>query len=399
VNGAGGPRVWIGLAAVLGLAAALVLSKPVTSWRTGADEAFYLHYATRIATDGPAAFPLLFRTYLGDPVASQLYPSPARVAAIAYDALAVRLGGARFEALAYGSLLAFLGVIAVTFAAARPIFGDGGALSSALLVATAPLGLGMARRALTDCLNAFVLVTALALIIRGIADRRGRRWWGGTALVCAAAFLVKELNLIVAAFAFVFIGIDALRHRRFPAPLAVACVSVVPAALAMAIVALAAGGIAPAWHALSAVVTQPGSNEYAIQFGGGPWYRYLVDHLVLSPWSTLLYVMWLGCALGTRPRNQELIAWTLVPLLFLVWVLPFAKFVRWALFLDVPMRIGVVALLRVREADRRGVVTGMVTALLVATQLAAFHRFFVVADVYDPTSVQLLGIEGFLPMR
>ena len=154
------------------------------------------------------------------------------------------------------------------------------------------------------------------------------------------------------------------------------------------------------WQALSAVVTQPGSNEYSLQFGGGPWYRYFVDHLLLSPWTTILYVVWIGYALGTQLNDEELCAWTLVPPLFLVCVLPFAKFVRWALFLDVPLRLGVVALLVSYARDRRAqLLVGLSICALTASQLAAFYRVFVANDVYDPVSVQLLAIERFLPWR
>ena len=388
---------WLLLAPLLVIAAMLVLARPVTSWRTGADEAFYLHYAIRIADGGPRALPVLFRDYLADPTSSRLYPSPARLTAIAYDALAVRLGGPRFESLAYASLVAFLGTVVLAFAIPRRALGDGGAFVCALLVATSPLGLGMARRALTDTLNAFLLIACLGLVFHGLAARRGTRWWIATSIACALGFLGRELSVVLAPIALVAIGIDAVRRRERPALLPIASVTVLPAVLAMAALSLAAGGAGPAWQALSAVVTQPGSNEYALKFGGGPWYRYLVDNLVLSPWTTLLYVMWLGHALARRPDDEELLAWTLVPVVFVACVVPFAKFVRWALFLDVPMRMGVAALLLAHAGSRPRLVIGVATLLLVAAQLAAFHRLFVVADVYDPTSVQLMALTGFLP--
>ena len=298
-------RPWVPLVLIVALAAGLARARPVTSWRTGADEAFYLLYASRVAAGGPRSFPALFREFLNDPVASRLYPSPARVTAIAYDALAVRLGGPRFEVLASGSLVAFLALLPVVFAAVRPILGDRGALASALLVATSPLGLGMARRALTDSLNAFLLTSCLALVIHGVARQRGARWWGATSVVCAAAFLGRELSVVLVPLALTFVAIDAIRRRQRPSALVVACVSIVPLVIAAGVLTLAAGGVATAWQALSAVVTQPGSNEYSLQFGGGPWYRYFVDHLLLSPWTTILYVVWIGYALGTQLDDES----------------------------------------------------------------------------------------------
>jgi 4-amino-4-deoxy-L-arabinose transferase-like glycosyltransferase len=391
-------RPWLWLAPVLALAAAIVLATPVITWRTGADEGFYLRYATRVAADGPGAFPALFRDYLSDPVGSRLFPSPARLTAIAYDAAAVRLAGPRFEALAHASLTAFLVLIVLVFAGARPVLGDRGALATALLLATSPLGLGMARRALTDSLNAALLTVCLGLVIHGLATRRGSRWWGATSAAYAIAFLGRELNLILVPLALALVALDAIRHRRRPSGVALASVSLVPAVLAAGVLALAAGGIGVAWQALAAVVTQPGTNEYALRFGSGPWYRYLLDHLLLSPWTTLLYVAWTGYAVGTRLDDDELLAWTLVPPLFLLCVMPFAKFVRWALFLDVPLRLGTAALLAAQAGTPRArAMIAVMTLALVASQLLSFHRVFVVGDVYDPTSFGLLALEGFLP--
>ena len=97
--------------------------------------------------------------------------------------------------------------------------------------------------------------------------------------------------------------------------------------------------------------------------------------------------------------DDALIAWTLVPVLFLLCAAPFAKFVRWALFLEVPMRLGVAALLISQGASRRArVLAALTTLLLVVSQLLVFYRVFVVADVYDPTSVDLLVVLGFVPL-
>jgi 4-amino-4-deoxy-L-arabinose transferase-like glycosyltransferase len=389
---------WLRLVPVLALAMAMVLATPVTTWRSGADEGFYLGYAARIAAEGPGGFPRLFREYLSDPVGSQLFPSPARLTAIGVDAVAVRLDGPRYQALAHVSLLAFLGLVALVFAGARPLLGDRGALACALLVATSPLGLGMARRALTDSLNAALLIACLGLVIHGLASRRGARWWAATAGAYALAFLGRELNLILVPMSLVFVAIDAGRHRRRPSATAIACVSLVPAVLAGGLLAFAAGGAGMAWQALAAVVTQPGSNEYALRYGGGPWFRYLIDHLLLSPWTTLLYVAWVGYAIGTRLDDDELLAWTLVPPLFLLCAVPFAKFVRWTLFLDVPIRVGAVALLVAHAGGARArAVVGLAILGLVASQLLGFYRVFVAADVYDPTSFGLLTLRGFLP--
>jgi hypothetical protein len=69
-----------------------------------------------------------------------------------------------------------------------------------------------------------------------------------------------------------------------------------------------------------------------------------------------------------------------------------------ALFLDVPMRLGVAALLVSHPAGQRTrPLVGLLTLALTMSQLAAFYYLFVVADVYDPTSVELLARERSFP--
>jgi hypothetical protein len=73
------------------------------------------------------------------------------------------------------------------------------------------------------------------------------------------------------------------------------------------------------------------------------------------------------------------------------------RFVRWAMLLDIPIRLGAVlaiwGLLRGRLAAARPVAIG----LLIVGDIGSFLAIFVTADVYDPTSDLLLWSRHFLP--
>lgn len=298
-------KSWAILPLALALAAGVVLATPVTTWRPRADEGYYLLYATRVAEQGPGAFPDLFREYLADPLSRQLFPSPIRVTAILLGALAIRLGGPGFPSLAHLSLAAFLVLLGLVFLGGRRLVGPRTAAATTLLLAASPLQLAMARRALSDSLNATLLIGCLALCIAAVTAERPapRRWWA-VAAAYAVAFLGRELNLVLIPLSLVLIAGFTLWHRR-PLPIGPACwVSVVPLAIAALAAALAAGGFVPAWRAFTATVLQPGQNVYALQYGGGPWFRYLLDYLLLSPWTTVLYLAWLGqLAVGAAPTS------------------------------------------------------------------------------------------------
>jgi hypothetical protein len=124
---------------------------------------------------------------------------------------------------------------------------------------------------------------------------------------------------------------------------------------------LAAGGPAAALESLMVTIRQVNDNEYALRFGSGPWYRYVVDFLLLSPWTVLLAVRPLGDA-ARRPDPARL-------------------------------RAAVWGLLRGRLAGARPVAIG----LLILVDIGSFLAIFVTADVYDPTSDLLLWSRHFLP--
>ena len=396
-------RAWALLLLSLALATGSVVAHPVTTWRGQADEGCYLRYATRIAEQGPGAFPALFREYLQDPLGPQYFPSPLRLTPIALGALSVLFSGSDFASLADVSLLAFLALLVLVFSGLRRTLGERTALAVTLLLTVSPLHLAMARRALADSLNATLLLTCLWLCIHGVTARKtAPRWWVSVAVAYAITFLGRELNLVLIPISLALIGSDAVRRRQ-PIPFwAVGCVSLLPLLGAAALAALAAGGVGMAWAAFSATVVQPARNVYALEYGSGPWFRYVVDYVLLSPWTTLLYLAWLGYLAGARIEDERLWAWALVPILFLACATPFAKFVRWALPLDAPLRLGAVLLLQRLVRDRAGdrwatVRLGVIVAGLMWADLRAFHDLFVVGDIYDPSSALLLAGRGFLP--
>jgi 4-amino-4-deoxy-L-arabinose transferase-like glycosyltransferase len=395
-------RVVLTLAALLVLPVMVVrASLPSVAWRPGADEGYFLHYSTRVAEHGLGELRVLFQEYLagGDRV---YFPSPLRLTTILVDALAVRIGGPRFESLQAVALVSFLVLLALVFLEVRRAFGDRTALCTTFLVSVSPLQLAMARRALSDSMIATLVLVCIGLTVRGLAERRGPRWWAGVAAACTVTLLARELNLFLVPVLLALILLQALRGRTGPSLWSVGAVSIVPLACAVAIAALAAGGFATAWQALRTTVAQDGVNEYIVRFGGGPWFRYVLDYLLLSPWTTLAYVVWLGWLAASRDADDETWAWALVPILVVAMLVPFSKSLRYVVALEAPMRLGAVLLLQRALGDGNGnrlATAGMAAAVLAIAwiDLHAFRGLFIDAQTYDPASFNLLLWRRLLP--
>src|SRR5262249_3906911 len=237
------------------------MAHPTTSWRGRADEGCYLRYATRIAAQGPGAFPALFREYLDDPLAPQLFPSPIRLTRSVPDSLSVLFSGPDFASLADVSLLAFLALLVLVFAALRRTQGEPTALAVTLLLSVSPLHLAMARRALADNLNATLLLTCLGLCLHGLTTHKtSRRCWAGVGVAYLFPSPGRARTLFSTPSPWArTAGPVVLPHhptRLWP----VACISLLPLLAAAGLAALAAGGPGTAWAVFSATTRQPAHN-------------------------------------------------------------------------------------------------------------------------------------------
>lgn len=366
---------------------------------SGADEGFYLHYASRVSSEGPAAFSALAREYLREPE-RRFYPTPVRLSTIAAQAAAMRITGASWRALQLVSLGSFLLLLAALFFGLSRLFGERVGFWAALLTAASPLHLSLARRALSDSWSAALCVISLLAFSRAwFSGSRSMRAWASVAILLATAFLAKEANILLVPLVLAPMAWRVVRHRE-PVPwVPFLSVSVAPLAAAILLGCAAAGGWGVFWRVVYANVTSPSLNAYAVRYGGGPWFRYFLDFLLVSPVPTLLYLGWVGYLLGARERDPQAWWWALLPVLFVFLSIPATKNLRYALMLEAPIRLGAVLLLdRVLPARDGSAAPGLRFAcallILIWLDLESFHRLFVAGEIYDPVTAFLIQGRG-----
>jgi hypothetical protein len=142
-----------------------------------------------------------------------------------------------------------------------------------------------------------------------------------------------------------------------------------------------------------------GVGPYATIYSQGPWSRYLIDFLLLSPLTTLLAIGYYFTP-GREREDRFLGGFTLI--LFVVFSLLSLKNIRYVSFLDIPMRIlAVLALTSLfhhpavaRVGERGAMVT---TLLLAAYDLSMFYAIFIGGGVYDPLTATLAQAERLIP--
>ena len=357
-----------------------------------ADETAYLNYSKTILT-GRTGFETAVQSFLSDPERWP-YPSPSRWVAFEADAAVCKIAGCDFRALAWMSTLSGIALLPVVYAAGRRLLTPAAALIGTAFVTTAPLLLGLGRRALTDEL--FVLVTWIAIwaMLRVFGAARPRDYVAA-AVAMGIAFGVKEsFGLFALAVAAMFVISPPRRLRWWDLSL------VIGPPLVYALGFLLAGGHPGDIVALERIFlsyrSQPGG--YELTYGSGPFYQPIVDFLILSPAVTMLAIAGFGAAVaGTDIGARRLAAAAIVSFIGFGILL---KDIRYAAAVAPLLGLiagWVLAERYLRQRDRLVIGGAAAIAVNAGIELWIFWTVFVVGAVYDPVMVNVLRALHAIP--
>jgi hypothetical protein len=168
------------------------------------------------------------------------------------------------------------------------------------LVAFSPMQIYVSRHALIDGFFAFWALLSLWLLWECLQRPRRLAWLAAFAASIALQVLTKENAF------FVFVAITGIlivnRWAKFgTVNPALVLATFGGAALGAGCIVLLAGGPGHAIETYKILVTQASHLDYAIQTGDGPWYRYLCELLIMSPFVLLLAV---GGVFRLRSENK-----------------------------------------------------------------------------------------------
>lgn len=389
---------------VLGLATWVIFASFASAGHEArGDGRYYLTYMQSVHEEGLSVFPALFDRWNGDP-ASWIFPPPSRVGFILVTALWAGIFGHTILALQYLSIAAHLGSSLANYFFARRHFGQAKALFIGALWAFSPLLLGISRLALTDSLIALCMsVTAwtfLELVLEPGSWRRRIVFMS----MLGFTVLVKELSLLLLVPFTAFVLIERF-WRREPLKLGMfALVFTLPGILIAPIFVLAAGSLSTLLETTRIVLSSPATNPYAVRFGSGPWFRYVVDFVCLSPFTTLLAIAFMG-VLALRLRRGEydrrLVFMALIVVCLLVEYSFFTKNVRYAVLFELPLRLMAVCMLyeilKQSSVLRTTISCGIAVAILCWIDYRAFDLYWVRNPGYDPVTNTLVGDRAMIP--
>jgi len=359
----------------------------------GFDESLYRQYVRSLIQYGLNSYPDIAENYVETQTRlTRAILPPTRFLYIFSAYIWHEVTGA--EALAslkdISSLFSILLLILATGLAWR-LGGWRIALGVAALMACAPTQIHMSQHALIDGFFAFWATACLWLLWENLQhpDKIARLLLYTLSL--ALLVLTKENAM------FVYLGILALLISNYWLKFGTVSRALLGATLlgplaGLVILVFLSGGLSVVYHTYLLLVSKASVLPYAIATGDGPWYRYLVDLLLVSPLVFLL--AWRTVFKLQLADKSSLYLVVFVVSSYLVMCnVRYGMNLRYANMWDMPLRY--LAILAVFDlvhffSRRKELVSVGLIAGLCAFDLRQYHLFFVDHDLYELVTGGLL---------
>ncbi|HSH37745.1 MAG TPA: phospholipid carrier-dependent glycosyltransferase [Chthoniobacterales bacterium] len=392
----------VGIALIIVAAALLRLCVPAGFDGIGFDENLYRGYVELLSKAGVTNYPLLAEQFIDhqlEPKNQAILP-PTRIFYIGGGYVYHRVFGlsplAALHALsAHFSILTV--VVSAVFCWRVTRRRDFTAAVTAL-VACAPTQIHMGQHALIDGVFGFWALLVMWLLWENLQQRDSTPWLISYAAALAVLVMTKENAAFVAA---TITAILALNHwLRFGQVTRRLVITTFAATLVgLTAVVLAAGGVEQFVLIFSLLKVKVPALAFMIRTAGGPWHRYLVDLLLVSP----IVVMLAGAALlnirGSNIPGQAYVA-VFVALSYTVLALfPAGMNLRFIVMLDMPLRflagVQLLALSRRWGRYQRPLLVCAVVALC-GYELRQHYILFIKGSLYELVTEGLIYAQGII---
>jgi len=380
-------------------------SHPIKSYQYGpvSDEGYYYQYASLVEHKGMPAFSRLIFWY-SDHAEAREHPAPVRVGYILLIALLFKIFGPSFAVqglISTASLILFLGLC---FYYVRKYFDLDTALLTLLFLASSPLILGLSRRALVDSSVNFWWAACVWLLADVLFKPKS---WSYIVFLVALimAILFKETSIILIPF-FMLAASGLENKAEGVARARIWGILIWPVVILLPLYVWIYGGWGNVTRAVVAIFNTHLSSTaslYAIYFSSGPWFRYLLDFLLITPIVLLLFIGYTGYLCVQRTALDDLRMYFLSYFIYVYGVLSclsHSKVVRFVVNLEMVMALFAVLMLReiFKSANDKGRSWLLYAAVGVFLyNWASFLNLFYGPVLLDPISRHLLVFRHFIP--
>lgn len=369
-------------------------------YEPGFDEKVYVAYVDRLAANGIASYPSVFHDYIEQVSKAEfvfLPPSRAGFIVPAWALTRVTKWNS-YEALRIVSAAGTWLLAIAGFLFARRWVTPRMALAVLGLLMCAPLQIHLSQWAFIDGLAAFWVLLTVGSVWECLQQPRRIGWAIATSIGAFGLLVTKQeifafigLFLIVALLLAKRLGFST---NRWPAFIAIACASI----LGTLTLILIAGGVSPFLETFRIYFERSQNLPYAIATGDGPWNRYLMELVLVSP---LVFLLALCGIFRGQPAGSVGRYW----LLFLVTTYLIMCNVRYGMNLrytamwDFPLALFAVMAIS-SLTTRRKRPTLWAAALTGIVCLATFRQYNAIfRELYDPVPEYMLRAVRIMPPK
>ena len=365
----------------------------------GYDERLYLIFMVNFYSRGIEGIQNILHAFPSDPVLLQ-GPLPFRFLFIWAGTWVCRIfGGFTYANLAKLSLISGIGIVIVGYLLFRRWFSPAVAFLGGILLIFSPLVSGLSRRALQDpffCL----LVLCVFYFFDEVWRKPTIRNFILLGVFLLACFLTKE-TIVILYPVFLVLGWYYRRTINKECPiLPFVLVFAIAPVLYLAVMWWIAGDLKTFYSTYSLYVSMQQKIPYAVSYQRGPWFRYLVDLLMISPLTYMFSVLSISNQEPSERNGRNLAALYALSIIIAFSCLVLLN-LRTILFVDIPLRglaaVGVFGLAnRFLTQFSRGFWIVLISAFLVSSDLVQFFRLYMLGNLYDPTTFHLIQSNGML---
>jgi 4-amino-4-deoxy-L-arabinose transferase-like glycosyltransferase len=350
--------------------------------KLGFDEELYRQYTSALIEDGIGHYPGIVQAYIeAQRERSGSILPPVRFLYIFTTYVwCSSFGTETLEALnQVASFFSMLTLVLATLFAWR-IRGSIWAIGIAALVAVAPTQLHMSQHALVDGFFTFWATLVLWLFWENLHAPRDWRWLTSYVVALALLVLTKENSF------FVWIALIALLISNRWLQFGTVTREVVIATffgplLGVVVLIFLAGGVDVLFQVYQLSVSKNLQLDFAIMTGDGPWYRYLVDLMLVSPVVLIL-------AFGTvfrlnRTMKPEWFMSIFIAASYLIMCnLKYGMNLRYTNMWDFPLRFIAFSQIVATASWARRYKTQIVTGAVLFLAVFDLNQYFILAVQY-----------------
>ena len=356
----------------------------------GFDEVHHTQGVVVLAQKGLTGMPEITEKFIEDMQKPKIfYPHPLRFLYPEAGAFVYRVSGLDpYESLRVISALMSTLILLVGFYFTLRWLGKIEALSLAALMAFAPTQLYLAQYALADGLFAFWATVALGSLWESLQKPDHKIWAMILGIAVCCMILTKENAAFVCFFIVITLALaKPLKLGAVGRPALYA--AFFGALIGGGLLVMLAGGFEKLFQVYSIMLEGVKKTPFVQYTNDGPWYRYLIDYLAVSPLILLLAVGFIFSGMMNCKKRQFLFLF--VASTYLIMGNTF-KDLRYTIMWDFPIRclaLGQINLIAGRFGSRSVLASIVLIFALICFDLNQFRIFFLDNQIYEPVSINL----------